>query len=303
MYKYTVRNSITLPNDNLIGLIKLEDTDNFIILDRLPNKLKDIVSVSKDETKSISSLTTGSRSGSAGGFVHKESNSSSLSKVTQKTNSILVSSKSSVSSICVYENDNGETKKFSSVYNDIFMNRISSASKYKMLMSSLSFRTISIHEMLSRLQSFIIVKQLKLKVDVSEDIFDNINKVINNSKTSLVVKKFMELGHGYFESVLLAWSCSSGEMRNHTSVHAHCDGNKHHPIETLTLFARMPPSSKPTNEDKSMYFHDGYLYLPIDGIIIKYKVGIHALHSNLKDTIHVPDHSRETKNWSKVNGP
>ena len=297
------KNSITMPKDNLIGLIVFEDTNNFLMIDRVPNRLEDIVKVSKNETKYIGNLETGPRSGAAGGFVQVGSNSHSLSQVTQKQNSILLSSKKSVSVTCAYENDKGETKKYSSVYNDIFMKRISKREKFKILLEDPSYRNICINEMMSRLQSFIIAKQLNLNVNGCEDIFKTINGIIKEYEESLSISAFIKLDHSPFEAILLDWACSSGEMRNHTAVHAHSDGNVHHPIESLTLFARMPISSQPTRENIKLFFHAGYLYFPINGIIIKYRVGRHAIHCNLKDTLHLPDHSRDDKNWSKVNGP
>ena len=113
----------------------------------------------------------------------------------------------------------------------------------------------------------------------------------------------MNMGHSLFESVLLAWSCSSGEMRNHIAVHGHTDGNTSHPVETLSLFARLPMCANVSMETAHTYFKDGYLYFPIDGIVIRYKIGRHIIHCNLKNTLHIPDDSRNDKNWSKVTGP
>ena len=61
-----------------------------------------------------------------------------------------------------------------------------------------------------------------------------------------MVRYFKRIGHSLFEAVLLAWSCSSGEMRNHIAVHGHTDGNTSHPVETLSLFVRIPDGAPPT---------------------------------------------------------
>ena len=95
----------------------------------------------------------------------------------------------------------------------------------------------------------------------------------------------------------MAWSCSSGEMRNHVAVHGHTDVNTSHPFETLTLFVRLPSSAKPNIETVKTYFKDGYLYLPIHGIVVRYNIGKQIIHCNFKNTFHIPDKSRNDKNW------
>ena len=113
----------------------------------------------------------------------------------------------------------------------------------------------------------------------------------------------MKMGYFLFESSLLVWSSLTGEMRNHESVSAHVDGNTNHEIETLTLFPRIPINSIDTsyiNPNKDMY---GYLYFPLDGLVVKYMCGKHIIHCNLKMTLHLPDKSRNSTNWSKLQGP
>ena len=92
-------------------------------------------------------------------------------------------------------------------------------------------------------------------------------------------------------------------MRNHIAVHGHTDGNTSHPVETLSLFARIPDGVPPTLDTVHTYFKDGYLYFPIDGIVVRFNIGKHVIHCNLKNTLHIPDKSRNDKNWSKVTGP
>ena len=87
------------------------------------------------------------------------------------------------------------------------------------------------------------------------------------------------------------------------AVHGHTDGNKSHPFETLSLFARLPLDVQNSMETVKMYFKDGYLYFPIDGVVVRYRIGRHIIHCNLKNTLHIPDESRNNKNWSKVTGP
>ena len=265
--------------------------------------MQDIIDFSKSETSSIASLSLGNRSGSAGGFVHVGSNSHSLSKVTEKENSILVASNNSVSMSCFYDNNDGVTKKFNSVYNDIHMNKLSGNQKFQQLKSMKSYLNITINEMLSRLQSFIVTTQLKINCPKYGNPFKSLNKILKDYKSNSIVSYFRSIGYTIFQSSLLAWSCSSGEMRNHVAVKGHTDGNTSHPIETLSLFARVPTSAPNTKQTVQTYFKDGYLYFPVDGFVLRFKVGRHIIHCNLRNTFHIPDNSRNSKNWSKVTGP
>ena len=106
-----------------------------------------------------------------------------------------------------------------------------------------------------------------------------------------------------FESKLLSWSCGTGEMRNHQSVKAHFDGNKSHPVESMTLYGRVPINLKNMKTDIVNTMQDGYLILPLEGLTIKMKCGTTIIHCSLKNTIHLADNSRNTCNWSRVHGP
>ena len=69
-YEKLERNSISYPTDNIKGLIVFENSNDFLLIDRVNNTLEDIVQFSQSETQSIKNLTLGGRSGAAGGFVH-----------------------------------------------------------------------------------------------------------------------------------------------------------------------------------------------------------------------------------------
>ena len=297
------KDSISYPENNIKGLIIFEQSNDFILIDKVKNTMEDVINFSMSETESIKNLNLGGRSGAAGGFVNVGSNSHSLSKVTKKENSILIASKNSVGMSCFYDNNDGVTKKFNSVYNDIHMNKLNGKDKFKQLKSMKCYRSITINEMTSRLQSFIITTQMNLNCKKYGNPFENINKIIKGYKSNKIVDCFRSMGYSTFHSIMLAWSCSSGEMRNHIAVHGHTDGNTSHPIETLSLFARIPLLSPITIDTVNIYFKDGYLYFPIDGIVLKYKVGRHVIHCNLRNTLHIPDDTRNNKNWSKVTGP
>ena len=58
------------------------------------------------------------------------------------------------------------------------------------------------------------------------------------------IDKFHNLGFCYFDAFLLAWGVSTGAMHNHEALCAHTDANKSHPVETLTLYPRLPDTDE-----------------------------------------------------------
>jgi hypothetical protein len=102
---------------------------------------------------------------------------------------------------------------------------------------------------------------------------------------------------------LICWSCSTGQMHNHTAIAAHTDGNKSHEIETLSLFGRLNSRHKKIIHKEVNNMVPGVLCFPIDGLAIKIRCGKDVIHCCLKQTIHLPDNSRNHSNWSKVQGP
>ena len=98
-------------------------------------------------------------------------------------------------------------------------------------------------------------------------------------------QKFKEGRRTPMESKLLSWACTTGEMRNHQAVKAHFDGNKSHPVETMSLFGRTPVNSKQLAVDHVKSMECGYLLLPLEGVTIKIQCGYDLLHCSLKSTI------------------
>ena len=119
----------------------------------------------------------------------------------------------------------------------------------------------------------------------------------------LMETMFREVGRTPLESKLLSWACSTGEMRNHESVKTHFDGNKSHPVETMSLFGRVSINAKNLSKNSVKDMEDGYLLLPLEGVTIKIQCGYDLIHCSLKSTLHLADNSRNTCNWSRVHGP
>ena len=99
----------------------------------------------------------------------------------------------------------------------------------------------------------------------------------------------------YTESIeesLTHWMCTTGEMCNHKPVTCHCDGNNSHNFESHSLFHRAGTNPK-----------YGFLYLPLDNIVLQIIYDKQEMVCSLNQTPHIADESRSTFNISKVHGP
>ena len=129
------------------------------------------------EQESISRLDYGGRSGGSGGVVYSTTNSHSLSAVTKKNNSILNSHVKGVGLSCTYLNDKGEVKSYKSIYNDILMQRIDNDDKLDRLLSDKILRDMTLKEMSSRLQAYIIACHLCLVDDKITKTFAKLHDI------------------------------------------------------------------------------------------------------------------------------
>ncbi len=152
--------------------------------------------------------------------------------------------------------------------------------------------------MKSRLQALFLAKHLGYIQNNALTAFTNSGHL--SSKT---VNEMLKKGHSKFESLLLAWALSTGEMRNHQALYAHVDGNKSHCVETLSLFGRVPSNENLSSNRVLSKMKEGYLIFPMDGIAVQMNCGKDLIHCSLQKTLHVADRSRDRHNWSKVHGP
>ena len=297
--------SIEQINPNIIscpsfgyGFIKLPRGDDFILIEQSNFTDTSILSTSLQEMKYISKGILSPRAGAAGGFMLPDSFSRSLSPVT-KNNRCLTKRKNSVAMSLTYSNYNNETKGRNAVYKDLHMRRLSSHQKFKMVLKNVQYQNILVNEMISRLRCFVILheKGIMSFMSIVKSFLEQ------SDRRASMHAAFVSIGRSNLEAKLLSWACSTGEMRNHMAVKAHVDGNSSHPVETMTLFGRLP-TNKDNYNFKSLHEQkDGYLILPLEGITLKIRCGYDIIHCSLQKTMHVADNSRNTCNWSKVHGP
>jgi ribosomal protein S8 len=290
---------------DVIGVIDFKRKNNFIIITPSNISDRDDILMAKHESSYIQKMTYAGRAGSAGGFVLHDTNSHSLTKCTQKPSTVFINHKKGVGASVVYKNNNNDIKLFNGVYNDVLMRRLSNTQKKSELLKHDFLRRVHIEEMKNRLMALLVAIQCRLLSKNHQHPIKIIQDIIENKMTE--VHEFKSLSHTLLESILLVWSTSTGQMNNHSALKAHKDGNKSHEVETMTLFGRCHSSMK--NDKKSSTvtptkrFKSGYLIFPLDGFVIKMHSSTMNIHCNLKNTLHIPDKSRDTHNWTKVHGP
>lgn len=290
---------------DVIGVIDFQRKNNFMII--TPSSISDTddISMAKHESSYIQKMTYAGRAGSAGGFVLPDTNSHSLTKCTQKPSTVFISHKKGVGASVVYENMDGDIKLFNGIYNDILMRRLSRKQKKTELLKHDFLRRVHIEEMKNRLMALLVAIHCRLLSKKHQHPIEILQDIIENKMTE--VNEFKILSHTLLESILLVWSTSTGQMNNHSALKAHKDGNKSHEVETMTLFGRCHSNMK-KNTNSSLVtatkrFKSGYLIFPLDGLVIKMHSSTMNIHCNLKNTLHIPDKSRDTHNWTKVHGP
>ena len=189
-------------------------------------------------------MELGYRAGTAGGMVFPTTNSHSLSKVTQKRNSFLFANKKSSGLTCHYINDNNAIKSYNGVYNGILMRKLISNQKTKHMLKYKYLHSITIKEMMKRIQIFIVAYQFGLYKDMDNNPFELLNSIIEGQRNNNLLKTFIGMNYSHFESSLLVWSCSTGESRNHIALTAHVDANTCNEIESLVLNGRIPYNTR-----------------------------------------------------------
>jgi hypothetical protein len=158
--------------------------------------------------------------------------------------------------------------------------------------------------MINCFKAIIIAKSIGLLSKSHTNPVDLMTCIVNNNTKT--IRMFQRLGHSFFESMMLAWSTTTGQMNSHCAIHAHADGNLSHEIETMTLFGRTDPNEsnvRGTSGDSDFKFKSGSLVFPLDDFVVKLSCAKMNMHCNLKNILHVPDNTRNLHNWSKVHGP
>ena len=280
------------------GLLKLPRNNDFVVMVKSDFCEMAILEQCLNEMKSISKGVLSSRAGAAGGIMIPYKKCRSLSQVTLNDRILWFREKSAGMSV-TYRNKEGDIKGRNAIYNDLYMKRYNSKQKFNSVLKSTAYQRILVKEMISRLRTFIILDKERLI-----PIERTLSSFKNNDKTrKLMEEKFISIGKTRLESKLLSWACSTGEMRNHQAVKSHYDGNKSHPVETMSIFGRLPVNMEQLTPEYVRKMKPGYLLFPLEGITIEMSCGYDLMHCSLKSTLHLADNTRNTINWTRVHGP
>ena len=185
-----------------------------------------------------------SRAGAAGGIMLPNSPCKSLSPITNNDR-VLCTRENSTGMSVTYRNKEGIVKGRNAVYKDLLMTRNGAKKRFKNILNSNAQQRLSITEMISRLRTFMLLDFKKI-IPIEESLKGFMSK---STDRIMMEGMFREVGRTPLESKLLSWACSTGEMRNHESVKTHFDGNKSHPVETMSLFGRVSINAKNLSKD------------------------------------------------------
>lgn len=313
------------PDDGTIGVATWPTSTNdgyfdFAMIETLTPSLtnNEIKEIGINEMKSIADLETGRRAGASGGFYIPSAdptydNSSSLSKACKNQRVFRRTSESSTATnVGINYWNEGKRKEisFKTVYADVYMRRNDRHNKKNSLMDSKVLRSKTLLEMRSRLKCFAVTvklgldKQGECKNTIESDIWSSF---LNASRVPVpqleTTWKKVDASLTLFDMVLLEWSCCTGEMRNHMAIAAHEDGNKSHYVETEMVFPKIPCNDKRTSSSIVLESNPGLVAFPFQGFSIKLRCGKDVAHLQLRNTMHLPDNTRDTSNWSWVHGP
>jgi len=177
-----------------------------------------------------------------------------------------------------YYNKEKQIKNCKFGYRQMLMKRLNKHEKLSQALRSPSYHHVLIKEAISYISG--IASLSAVGIHSSKDCLPSLKSIVNENKADTI------------DSCLVKWMCTTGEMRNHEAVRCHCDGNNSHRFEVYSLFHRAGVQCK-----------DGFLYLPLDNVVLKLKCDKHNMVCSLKQTPHVADNSRNHYNFSKVHGP
>ena len=311
-YEHRNEQLLQCPVDSAMGLVcwSTKRGIDYATIGKLDITAETGVEISKKDTKSMLEMPLSKRAGPAGGvFVPSADRDFDPTYCSQATkeNREFIRLGSGTSSSLLYLNPNaGRLIKYCSVYKNLVMKRMTKGEKRRELRNDTCQREKTIAEMTSRLMTMIVVSDLQLTDDLKKlwrSFKMAVDMVCRGNKNGW---KYWRNDNGplsIWETVLLEWASSTGEMRNYQPIAAHTDTNKSHPLESYTLFGKVPSNDVRSSNDIVGALTPGILSLPLLGIAFLVRCNLDVLHLQLRDTIHLSDDSRGRDNWSWVHGP
>jgi hypothetical protein len=182
------------------------------------------------------------------------------------------------------------------------MYRADKTAKLKSLKARQSEQNKTLAEMKSRLRAMVTIEATKMIPD--GQVWGSFISSIRRAENTFADWQLINSGLSFFDVVLLEYACGTGEMRNHQALSTHIDSNKSHPLESYTLWGKVPMINYGDCTSRLVGgMVPGKLSLPNIGVALVSRCGRDAWHLVLNDTMHAADPSRDQYNWSWVHGP
>ena len=292
-------NMLYSPKNADFGYVKFDDSEDFLFLSKINHNVSDIINFGKYESTHIRKGVFSTRGGGAGGIVFADTDSPNLSESTSKGSPVLMERPKSMSCSVNYINNDSKPVGYNTICNKLRIYRIRSRDRFKNVCNNEFERNILVREMIERLKSILVFLFLKNKNDDEDGLLSDLRAILHSP--SEYMKTFYQMGLSFFQSLMLAWGIEGEETRNHQQLKAHVDGNKKNKIETLSLFPRIAESKVIPDNDFDNKEYSGFIYFPLHGFSVYVGCGSDVINCSLKSTVHMPDDSRNYKNFSKVN--
>lgn len=314
-FKYSRGQIAENPDDGSIGLLVFEDTGDFAMVDSSYLDNTTIFTLSEKEMPSIVKLEKGDRQGGAGGrFLFSENRDHDVRSLSPATKHdrlfFTVKTHSSVKLSVAYINHapqkGGHPKAvlYGSVYNDVFMKRLSWQDKLQDTRKCPFLRERYIAEMKCRLRCFWVMDHFGLTNPNCPHWASFQNALARTNGTVLKQWRACDKKLSYFECVLLEWCCWTGEMRNHQALTAHVDSNKSHSVETMSAFGRLEPEHAHLGKTRQVkLFRDAYLCALWEMVVLRTRCGRDIWHLSFGNTYHLPGRERDRYNITCCHGP
>lgn len=218
--------------------------------------------------------------------------------------------KKGVGASVTYTKADGSQGQYDSIYNNVFMNKMKTSSIDSRIRTSTSFRNIIVAQMITQLHTLLILDEINMLEEDFTKFFvqfprSEIMRPLNESRREDWCSYYNELELG-----LLNTAAEFEIDTNHCALSAHVDKNKDGNLESLLLFGRVVLSDCTETNNKKIDqtlatkivndMKGGYIFFPVEGIVLYISCGDMILNCNLKKTIHLPDYDRGMINFSQV---
>ena len=273
-------NTLGSAHDALLLLLPSHD---YVFLQKARFSQRHARKFASAESLRIKNGSTGHRGGAASGVSLMDARQvyRAFSVITQGPTTLIGPPTQSTSRItAVYASKDDTVKEASHGYRLMKMSRLSPAEKRREAEACASYSNILIGEGLTYLVALLCANEFIPVSDAESFNFGRLKLLLYANCQSPC------------EDIVLKWMTGTGEMRNHEAMACHKDCNNSHGDEILSLFHRHGKTKR-----------NGLIYFPHLNFVLGLEGNKNTVVCLLKASLHVPDPSRNTHNFTKVHGP